>query len=441
MPVGSAKAFFPFLAALLPASAVAGSAEAIFADAAEYTLRVDVTVQIPFIEDDRGAHFGAAFIVDGERRWAITNAHVAARSPARLRATLIDGQRVGARPVYVDPYVDIAVLELDGDISQLQEAELSCTDAPGVGHPVGAYGHPWGFDFTGTQGVISGAATDWGPTMIQMDTPINAGNSGGPLISLETGEVVGVNYASYGNDQDQNTNFAVPALQVCRILALLEQDIDPSPAQLDTVFYNTSATQQQLTVARTYLDESLLPLRAEDQIVAVNGVSVANESDLLHELRGSLDDVQLTVIRSGEEVTLQGRLLPEPLLVDRQGLYFAGILFADSGFRDRSSVNAGTGIMVHSLEPGSEADGEGLIPFDYLVRVDNVEVDSLEELHLLLSTVPLSGEVQLDFMRLVEDERSGHLFYSVRRTLPRSELLILGNWDNSAHALLQSRER
>ena len=97
--------------------------------------------------------------------------------------------------------------------------------------------------------------------------------------------------------------------------------------------------------------------------------------------------------------------------------------------------------MVHSLEPGSEADGEGLIPFDYLVRVDNVEVDSLEDLHVLLSTVPPSGDVQLDFMRLVEDERSGHMFYSVRRTLPRSDVQLIGDWDTRAHALLQSRKR
>ena len=119
MPARYTKALLPLLAALLPVSAVAGNAEAIFADAAEYTLRVDVTVQVPFVEDALGAHFGAAFIVDNERRWAITNSHVATRSPARLRATLIDGQRVGVQRVYVDPYVDIAVLDLseaeDGD--------------------------------------------------------------------------------------------------------------------------------------------------------------------------------------------------------------------------------------------------------------------------------------------------------------------------------------
>ena len=416
MPARYTKALLPLLAALLPVSAVAGNAEAIFADAAEYTLRVDVTVRVPFVEDALGAHFGAAFIVDNERR-------------------------VGVQRVYVDPYVDIAVLELGGDVSNLKEAELSCGDLPGVGHPVGAYGHPWGFDFTGTQGVVSGAASDWGPTMIQMDTPINSGNSGGPLISLETGKVVGVNRASYGGDQDQNTNFAVPARQVCRILDLLAQGKDPSPAQLDTVFYKVRTAQHQLTVARTFLGDSLLPLQAEDQVVGVNGVPVATESDLLHELRGSLNDVLLTVIRNGQELTLRGRLQPEASLVERQGLFFAGILFADSGFRDRASVNAGTGIMVHSLEPGSEADGEGLIPFDYLVRVDNVEVDSLEDLHVLLSTVPPSGDVQLDFMRLVEDERSGHMFYSVRRTLPRSDVQLIGDWDTRAHALLQSRKR
>jgi S1-C subfamily serine protease len=429
-----------FVVGLAP-SVAAANAEAIFAHAARYTVRIDATVQLPFIEDERGAHFGAAFIVDKDRRWAITNAHVAARSPARLETTLIDGRHFDAERIYVDPYIDIAVLELKGDIESLEEAELSCGALPGVGHPVGAYGHPWGFDFTGTQGVVSGATTVLGPAMIQMDTSIDGGNSGGPLISLKTGEVVGVNRASYANTENQSTNFAVPARQVCRILELLQQGRDPSPAQLDTVFYHVQGADYRLTVARTYLDENLLQLQAEDQIIAVNGAPVANESELLHQLRGSLENVQVSVRRHGKSIDLMGRLSPEPQILDRQGLYFAGILFANSGFRDRASVDAGPGIMVHSLLEGTDADGEGLLLFDYLVRVDGIEIESLEQLGLLLATEPPSGELQLDFMRLMEDASTGHLFYSVRRTIPWSGSILVGNWDSIEEDLLQSRER
>jgi S1-C subfamily serine protease len=431
------------LLSLLPSLAptvAAADAEAIFAEAAAYTLRIDTTVQLPFIEDERGAHFGAAFLVDKDRGWAITNAHVAARSPARLEAILNDGRRFGAERVYVDPYIDVAVLKLGGDVSGLQEAELSCGPLPGVGHPVGAYGHPWGFDFTGTRGVVSGSTYELGPEMIQTDTPINGGNSGGPLISLKTGEVVGVNQAKYASSEDQNTNFAVPVRQVCRILELLQDGRDPSPARLDTVFYQVRGAQNRLTVARTFLDEQLLSLQAEDQILAVNGMPVDTESELLHELRGSLNSVVLSISRDGEDMELLGRLSPTSLILERQGLYFAGILFADSGFRDWGSVDAGPGIMVHSLLGGTDADGEGLIPFDYLVRVDGIEIRSLEQLRLLLANEPASGEIQLDFMRLIEDEGSGHLFYSVRRNTPWSESILVGAWDSLGEDMLQSRE-
>ena len=72
---------------------------------------------------------------------------------------------------------------------------LDCGTMPPVAHSVGAFGHPWGFRFTGTRGITSAVTTRLGPNMLQTDAPINEGNSGGPLISLETGKVVGINTA------------------------------------------------------------------------------------------------------------------------------------------------------------------------------------------------------------------------------------------------------
>ena len=70
---------------------------------------------------------------------------------------------------------------------------MDCGTIPAVGHPVGAFGHPEDLRFTGTRGIISGFTSKFGEDRLQTDAPINPGNSGGPLISLETGKVVGIN--------------------------------------------------------------------------------------------------------------------------------------------------------------------------------------------------------------------------------------------------------
>jgi serine protease Do len=423
----------PFLLAVLCGSlasaAGAEDAEAIFDDAARYTVRLDVTIRTPFVEDQQGAHKGAGFVVDRKRKWVMTNAHVAGYSPSTISATFIDGTEMGVRKVYVDPYVDVAIVELTGELPFDEEAELACDDDAGTGHPVGAYGHPWSFNFTGTRGAISGRTTRLGAEFLQTDTPINRGNSGGPLISMTSGRVVGISSATYNNNEDQNTNFAVPIEQACKILALLQKERDPSPPSLAIDFFRLSGDTEGLIVARTFLPDERLPLQVDDEILTANGTPVSTESELMHELRGSLDAVSLTVLRGSEVVELEGSLDPHPAVVDRLGLYFSGMLFASGGYRDSRAIVTGHDIMVHSVAPGSAANGEGLWTYDLVSRIDNVRVQSLAHLQELLSKRPFSGKVQVDFMRVIEDSDSGHFYYSLQRNIDWSKPELLGRWN------------
>ena len=179
------------------------TAEDAFRDAGRWTVQVRTSVNEPFIEDEQGTWFGAGILVDGERGWVLTNAHVAGHSYGNVAISFADGRAVDARRVYVDPYLDLAVLAFDTRRlpSDASVPMLDCTSKPPVGHPVGAFGHPWGFRYTGTRGITSAFTTRLGPNMLQTDAPINEGNSGGPLISLDSGKVVGVNAA-----QDQGTS-------------------------------------------------------------------------------------------------------------------------------------------------------------------------------------------------------------------------------------------
>jgi S1-C subfamily serine protease len=407
----------------------AKDAEEIFARANNYTVRIDVTISTAFIEDSKGAAHGAGFLVDQKSGWVMTNAHVASYSPASLEVIAKDGSRVGAHTVYVDPYIDVAIIELDEAVPSLKEASLGCKDNPGTGHPVGAYGHPWGLNFTGTQGVISGSTEKWGPTLLQTDTPINGGNSGGPLISMKTGHVVGINTSSINDEDDQNTNFAVPISQTCRILSLLRKDVDPSPPKLAIDFYDTVEENDELVVARSFLSPQELRLQEGDEIVAVGKQLVANKSQLVHWLRGTLDDLSLSVHRSNETIELHGRLDSEPHVVDRQGLLFSGILFAKASFQFTNIAGPGTNIMVHDIERGSEGHGADIENYDLIVRVDGKSVQDLDQLRKLLSRRNESSpEVQMDFLRLSTDDDAATLFQSVRRNLKWSEPIDIGNW-------------
>ena len=115
----------------------------------------------------------------------------------------------------------------------------------------------------------------------------------------------------------------------CRVLHLLQAGKDPSPPRLSTLFYEDLDDEGKLTVAQTYLSDDTLSLKIGDTITAVAGVSdeIRNEGQLIHALRGRLEEVKLEVTRSGKQVTVAGRLKPAARVMDRNGVYAAGILF------------------------------------------------------------------------------------------------------------------
>ena len=114
---------------------------------------------------------------------------------------------------------------------------------------MGAFGHPEDLRFTGTRGIISGFTARFGEDRLQTDAPINPGNSGGPLISLETGKVVGINTDQLTADKVQNANFAVLARQACHIVDLLRAGRDPTPPDLGVTYF-VENDEPTLTVAR-----------------------------------------------------------------------------------------------------------------------------------------------------------------------------------------------
>jgi S1-C subfamily serine protease len=140
---------------------------------------------------------GSGFVIDNQGH-IITNNHVVANAE-NLEVTFKGGQKVQAKLVGRDPLGDLAVIKVD-PFPGMEVAPLGDSDHLQVGQRVIAIGNPFGLQQTVTAGFISalnrdiviGQRTMMG--MIQTDTAINQGNSGGPLINAE-GKVIGINTA------------------------------------------------------------------------------------------------------------------------------------------------------------------------------------------------------------------------------------------------------
>ena len=383
------KYSFPLVLTLLSALAVPASAledEVIFKQAIEYTVKLETRVQIPFDGENKGFSTGAGFLVDKDRGWVMTNAHVVSRSPSHVSAAFHNQPAHTVEKVYVDPYLDLAIVRFPPERipERSRDAPLHCDSLPEVGHSIGAFGHPWKFSFTGTRGIISGITSRLGGEMLQTDAPINPGNSGGPLISTRSGRVVGMNTATLNREENQNTNFAEPMKYLCRVLQLLQEGRDPSPPDLTILFQEDAEVQNQLVVARTYLKPDLIPLAVGDVILRTlpEKQIIQNEGQWVHSLRGRLDGFDLEILRGGKKMTLFGKLDPAQRVTERKGVYFSGILFAPIPYRDRAEMTYP--LKVDYVEPGSIGESKRIGSWDRLMFVNEQPVRSLEEFFTLV---------------------------------------------------------
>jgi len=139
-------------------------------------------------------------VVLSEDGYILTNAHVINNGDAeKIEVKLFDGRNLEAKQLWVDTYLDLAMIKVEG--ANLIAAELGDSDDIKIGQTVVAIGNPLGFEFerTVTSGIISGLnrnifMDDYTVIegLIQTDASINPGNSGGPLLN-HRGEVIGIN--------------------------------------------------------------------------------------------------------------------------------------------------------------------------------------------------------------------------------------------------------
>ena len=168
---------------------------------------------------------GSGFIISSDGV-IVTNNHVIDNA-VDIKVTLDDGTELPAKLIGTDPKSDIAVLKIQAP-KPLQTIAWGDSDKLKLGDQILAIGNPFGIGTTVTAGIVSARGRDLhsGPydDFIQIDAPINHGNSGGPLVDRE-GNVVGINTAIYSpNGGSVGVGFAIPSDEAKAIVAKLQKD-------------------------------------------------------------------------------------------------------------------------------------------------------------------------------------------------------------------------
>ena len=340
-----------------------------------YTVKIVTAVDYPFGTDKKGTSRGSGFLVDKERGWFLTNAHVASKSPSTIRASFKDRPYVAIEKVYVDNHLDLAVIKMDPAKipSNAEAAKLQCEGEAPAGRAVIAYGHPWGLDFTATRGIVSGTKPRDGEEKLQTDAALNPGNSGGALIDVETGVVLGINSSGFAKSVAEGLNFAVPSRLACRILDLLKQGKNPAPPILP-VDFATTTKDRELVIAQVRGDwvGKLMP---GDRVLSVNGDESARfGSRVISQMRG--EKTVSMKVRRGEGIEEIELAVPAYLdEVKRAGVHVSGMVVGRSTM---TGYDASV-MWVQFVDDASTAEQSQINEGDQVVSINGANVRSLRE--------------------------------------------------------------
>ncbi|WP_343708927.1 trypsin-like peptidase domain-containing protein [Mycobacterium sp.] len=282
----------------------------------------DSVVTIQSVSDQEGMQ-GSGFVVDG-RGYIVTNNHViseAANSPSQFKTTVVfnDGKEVPAHLVGRDPKTDLAVLKVD-NVNNLSVAKLGDSDKVRVGDEVLAAGAPLGLRSTVTHGIVSalhrpiplsgeGSDTDTVIDAIQTDASINHGNSGGPLIDMDS-QVIGINTAGKSlSDSASGLGFAIPVNEAKVVVQTLIKDgkiVHPTLGLSVRSVSNAIAQGAQVANVKAGGPAEKAGIKENDVVVKVGTRGVADADEFVVAVRQLTvgQPTPIEVVRDGRHVTL-----------------------------------------------------------------------------------------------------------------------------------------
>jgi serine protease Do len=310
---------------------------------------------------------GSGFFISPDG-YAVTNNHVV-DSADKVEVTTDDGKTYIAKVIGTDARTDVALIKVEGG-SNFPFAKLS-DGKPRIGDWVLAVGNPFGLGGTVTAGIVSASGRDIGngpyDDFIQIDAPVNKGNSGGPAFNTE-GEVMGVNTAIYSpSGGSVGIAFSIPASTVKNVIAQLKDkgsvsrgwigvQIQPVTSDIADSLGLKKAEGALVAEPQANGPAAKAGIESGDVITAVNGDAVKDARELARTI-GALapgNAVKLNVLHKGQDkvVNLTLGQLPNTLEAKADN---------DNDNGDKGGATRGTDVpkLGLSLAPANSVAGAG----------------------------------------------------------------------------------
>jgi len=298
--------------------------------------------------------------------YAVTNNHVVDGAD-KVEVTADDGKVYKAKVIGTDARTDVALIKVEGG-SNFPFAKLS-DSKPRIGDWVLAVGNPFGLGGTVTAGIVSASGRDIGngpyDDFIQIDAPVNKGNSGGPAFNTE-GEVMGVNTAIYSpSGGSVGIAFAIPASTVKTVIAQLKDkgtvsrgwigvQIQPVTADIADSLGLKKAEGALVAEPQANGPAAKAGIESGDVITAVNGETVKDARELARTIGGLAPGaaVKLNVVHKGKDTVVNLTLGQLPNTLEAK---------ADTDKSDKGSTRRGTDVpkLGLTLAPADTVAGAG----------------------------------------------------------------------------------
>ena len=372
-----------------------------------------------------GEALGSGFFISADG-YAVTNNHVVEKAKD-VSITTDDGKTYSAKVIGTDPKTDLALLKVDGR-SDFPFVKLG-TASPRVGDWVLAVGNPFGLGGTVTAGIVSARGRDIGSgpydDFLQIDAPVNRGNSGGPTFDL-SGNVIGVNTAIYSpSGGSVGVAFDIPAQTVRSVVDQLKDkgsvtrgyigvQIQPVTADLADGLGLKEAKGALVAGLTADGPAGKAGLKAGDAILAVNGQEIADARELSRDIASLKpgDKASLTVWRDGSTSTIE--VTAGTLPGDKVASAFPAEEGKGTGPRLGLSLSpagemgkGGKGVTIAGIDPQSPAAETGLRPGDVIVGAAGKAVSTPEDVRKAVADAKRAGHKTV----LLQIERDGDSHY------------------------------
>ena len=352
---------------------------------------------------------GSGFIID-KSGYIITNNHVIDNAE-KIMVILYDDTSFEATVVGKDPKTDVALLKINPKKTKLTAVKFGDSNKLRVGDWVMAIGNPFGFGGTVTAGIVSARGRNLSGSYddyIQTDASINRGNSGGPLFDMN-GNVVGINTAIFSQSGGSvGIGFAVSSNLAKQVTDQLKQYGRTKRGWLGVLIQEISkeiADSLGMKSVKGALVSSATEggpaqkagVKTGDVILKFNGIDIDTMKELPKVVAGTPvgKSVPLVILRNGKTITLNV-VLGELELAEKENLItkssgnkksksktfeklgFVAEELSKSNIEKFKLKKIKSGILISSVKEGSVAQEAGLLPGMVIVRVGQIEVNSID---------------------------------------------------------------